>query len=121
MNFNDFNWHDAIVKNIKIDRSNPGYSDTITFEIEWPNEKKRSLFTFEDVYWISMNLNFGIVADDCILDAVELDENDKDLMKIYSKWKGTLDEIKLNIYKIFLNSTASEIKIIAKNFIVKIL
>lgn len=37
MNFNDYSWHDAIIKNILIDRKNPGKEDTISYEIQWPN------------------------------------------------------------------------------------
>ena len=50
-NFNDYLWHDAIIKNIFIDRKNPGYKDTIAFEIFWtyPNEKFNQI-VFEDVY-----------------------------------------------------------------------
>jgi hypothetical protein len=29
MNFNDFYWHDSIIKSIYIDRSNPGKKDEI--------------------------------------------------------------------------------------------
>lgn len=116
MNFNDFYWHDAIVKNIQIDRNNPGHQDTITLEIEWPEENGKANFVFEDVYWTTMNLNFGVVADETILSAFELDEHDQDLSDINSKWGKVLKDVKLKIYKFDLNSTGSEIKIIAKGF-----
>jgi len=50
MDFNDFYWHDAVIKQVLIDRSNPGNEDTIAFEIEWPENRGRSTFIFEDVY-----------------------------------------------------------------------
>jgi len=116
MNFNDFYWHDAIIRNIQIDRTNPGNDDSILFEIEWYEDSKRAVLIFEEVYWTSMNLNFGIIADESILNATQLDEQNEDLVNFYSKWKGSMNEVKLNIYKIELNSTGGEIKIIAKTF-----
>jgi hypothetical protein len=114
MNFNDYCWHDAIIKNIKIDRSNPGITDIIIFDIEWPNEKGNVSFVFEEVYWAEMRLNFGIVADETILNSTELDNSNQDLVNFYSKWKGAMDDVELKTYKIELNSTGGEIKIIAK-------
>lgn len=38
------------------------------------------------------------------------------LANFYSKWKGAMNEVKLNTYKIALNSTGGEITIIAKSF-----
>lgn len=116
MNFNDFYWHDAVIKNIQIDRKSPGVNDAIIFDIEWPEEKGKANFIFEEVYWASMNLNFGIVANETILSAYELEENDQDLRSLYSKWKGVLNDVKLKGYKLSLNSTGTEIKIIAKRF-----
>jgi hypothetical protein len=116
MKFDDFYWHDAIIKNITIDRTKPGEVDEISFEIKWPEENHSTTFVFEEVYWANLNLNFGIVADDTILNAVELNEEDEDLKNFYLKWKGTMNAIKLQAYKIVLNSTGGEIKIIAGKF-----
>lgn len=116
MNFNDFYWHDAIIKNIQIDRTNPGNDDSVLFEIIWPENGEKGILVFEEVYWASMNLNFGIIADESILYATQLDEQNEDLVNFYLKWGGAMDEVKLNTYKIELNSTGGEIKIIAKTF-----
>lgn len=116
MNFNEFYWHDAIIKNIQIDRHNPGIMDSITFEIEWPEEKGRVNFVFEDVYWATMNLNFGIVADETILSANEINNGGEYLININSKLKGLIMDVKLKTYEFILNSTGSEIKIIAKGY-----
>ena len=117
MNFNeDFYWHDSIIKNITINRDNPGIKDEIEIEIVWPDNEERVNFVFEDVYWVKMNLNFGIVADESILQGYLLSKNDEDLINFYSSWKGIMDEIKLNVYEILLNSTGGQIKIIAKSF-----
>ena len=116
MDFNDFYWNDAVIKNIQIDRDNPGIKDTILFEILWPEENGNSTFIFEDVYWAEMKLNFGIVADETILNSIELDNNNQDLINFYSKWKGAMNDVKLNTYKIELGSTGGEIIIISKGF-----
>ncbi len=116
MDFNEYYWHDAIIKNIQIDRNNPGEKDTILFEIEWPQNNGKSFFIFEDVYWASFKLNFGIVAHETILRAQLLDSQDGDLLNFYSKWKGAMDDIKLYAYKIELNSTGGYMKIIGKGF-----
>jgi hypothetical protein len=116
MDFNEYYWHDAVIKNIQIDRNNPGDKDTILFEIQWPQNNQKSFFIFEGVYWASFNLNFGIVADETILRAQLLDSQDGDLVNLYSKWKGAMDDIKLFPYIIELNSTGGYIKIISKGF-----
>lgn len=63
-----------------------------------------------------MNLNFGICADETILNVFENDIEDKDYINLYVKWKGHLTNIKLHTYVIELNSTGGNIKIIAKGF-----
>jgi len=117
MNFGDFYWHDAIILNIVIDRSNPGRIDTILFEIEFPDLGKVN-FVFDKVYWIKMDLNFGMVVSENILKAFIADRSDTDFVYISSKWKKfiDLDIAKLDCYVIELNSTGGEIKIIATGF-----
>lgn len=116
MTFNDFLWHDAIIKEIIIDRNTPGSNDNITFLIEWPT-KENVFFTFEGAYWLIMELNFGIIADETILKA-SCSVDDDDLDKFYSKWKGLMNDVKLFSYEINLNSTGGKIKILAKTFTV---
>jgi len=116
MNFNEYYWHDAVIKNVQIDRTNPGVNDTILLEIEWPKNKNKSNFIFEDVYWACLNLNFGVVCDETILSAELIDGEDADVDNFYIKWKGAMNDVKLNVYKIELNSTGGFLKILAKNF-----
>lgn len=115
MKFNDFDWHDSIIKNISIDRSMPGIKDDIKFDIECVNGNRIELL-FEEIYWVNMVLNFGIVADETILSANVEDANDSDLIELYSKWNGFLDDIILKSYTIRLNSTGGIIKVISKGF-----
>jgi hypothetical protein len=116
MEFNEYEWHDAIIKNITINRNNPGIKDEIEIEIIWPDNDEKVNFVFEGVYWTKIDLNFGIVANENILQGYQLPNNNEDLMNLYSSWKGFLGNVKLNVYKIELNSTGGQIKIIAKGF-----
>ena len=50
-----------------------------------------------------MDLNFGIVANETILDAMELENSDEDLKNFYSSWNGLFDDIKLRVFLINLN------------------
>lgn len=115
MSFNDIYWHDSIIKYIKIDRAVPGNNGTIEFEIDWYEKGKGALF-FEDIYWANLNLNFGIVAGENILDAFIADKTDEDFILFCSKWKDKIDINEINCYAIDLNSTGGRIKIIAKAF-----
>lgn len=113
MNFNDFYWHDSVIKEIIIDRNNPGRKDEIQFDILFPDKKKIVHFFFENVQYASFHLNFGIIAEETILEASML-ENDIDLSNLYLKWNGLMDDVELTVYSIKLNSTGGNIKIIAK-------
>ena len=116
MKFNDYYWHDAVIKDIKVDRNNPGINDVIFIDIEWGEKREKATLIFEEVYWLNMNLNFGIIADETILQAKLLDHDNKDLSNFYSQWNGILNDVKLNTFQIDLNSTGGQIKIIAKGF-----
>jgi hypothetical protein len=116
MNFNDFYWHDSVIYNITINRNNPGVNDEIIFEIQWTEQKNKALLVFEEVYMSELKLNFGIVAEETILSASTLSKDNSYLAEFYTKWKGAMDDIKLNTYKIDLNSTGGKIIIIAKSF-----
>ncbi len=118
MNFEDYSWHDSVIKSISINRNNPGVIDEISFEIEWYDGDKGVLI-FEDAYWASLTLNFGIVADENILHAKVLSDSDPDLVSLYNRWKGLINDIKLTTFLIELNSSGGMIKIIAKRYNVK--
>ena len=113
-NFNEIFWHDAIIKNIQVDRNKPGIKDTIDFEITWMNNQT-SRVVFEDVYWAKMLMGFGVVADECIYEAFIAPKEDIDLICFKEKWKELISE-NLFCYIIRTASTGSEFKIIAKSF-----
>lgn len=115
MKFNDYNWHDSVIKNIIIDRNTPGVNDIIQLDIVWSDDKIYTI-SFIDVYWANFDMNFGIVCSESILSASSEGRNNKILNKFYLKWRGLIDDINLSLFEIKLNSTGSNIKIIAKKF-----
>lgn len=115
MKFDDYYWHESEIISIEIDRTKPGERDTILFNINW-NESGQSKLIFEDVYWARLNLNFGIVASECIDFAFVADSEDSDLIALYKIWNGKLGNLGLACYVIKTLSTGSEMKIIAKSF-----
>jgi hypothetical protein len=64
---NRFQWHDAQIANINIDRSSPGLIDSIELKVIWP-DGRHSIVTFDDCYAARFELNFGIIANESILD-----------------------------------------------------
>lgn len=114
MNFEELYWHDSVIRNIEIDRRDPGNIDTICFEIDWYDIGVNKLI-FEDVYWARFTMNFGVVAEESIDDAFIASEDDVDVIKVRNIWGKYLSE-KLYCFVIKTASTGSEIKIIAKKF-----
>ncbi|WP_343671704.1 hypothetical protein [Chitinophaga sp.] len=103
LNFDDCYWHDSILQNIFIDRSNPGESDTVEMTIDWYDEPA-SKIVFKNVVLFKATLNFGIYVKETILQAW-IATDDPDLKK------GQ----RLNCYMIETNSTGGIIKIIAES------
>lgn len=119
LEFNDFVWHDSSLRNIKIDRTQPGEQDTIEFEIEFDDGLYQ--IVFESVYWASFQMNFGVQAIESIYFAHQEGPESELVQDFYKSRKGFLDGIPLNYYEIETNSTGSKLQIIAKGFTYKIL
>ncbi|MCT3845053.1 hypothetical protein HZQ52_09465 [Elizabethkingia anophelis] len=84
MKFNDLYWHDSVIKNIVIDRNNPGKQDFLLLEMDWYNTGSGQII-FEDVYWLQINMNFGIIAEETIHDAFISPEDDMDMINFTKK------------------------------------
>ncbi|ADB39484.1 hypothetical protein [Spirosoma linguale] len=110
MDFDDFHWHDSGLKSIHIDRSNPGYNDSIVLEIEWCDIGVGRLI-FQEVYKAKFDLNFGIIAQESILDAYSTRDDDE-----LHLLTSTFEIHDLTCYVINTNSTSGQLKIYAKNF-----
>lgn len=118
LDFNDFEWHDAIIHNIVIDREHPGDIDTISMTITWPADTKGELI-FENVWEAKLDMNFRVVASESIFMASATFDNPaiEDVLRKWSKMPQPLPP--LFCYAINTNSTYSNIKIVAEKFTVK--
>ncbi|MDV2442536.1 hypothetical protein CMV00_01810 [Elizabethkingia anophelis] len=114
MKFNDLYWHDSVIKNIVIDRNNPGKKDVLLLEIDWYNTGS-GFIIFENVYWLQVNMNFGIIAEETVHEAFIAQNNDIDVINFNEKWNKNFNE-ELSCFIIRTSSTGSEIKIIARTF-----
>lgn len=115
MEFNNLNWHDSVIKNIIIDRNNPGKNDIIQLEMVWPNGTS-NIITFRDVYWANLDMNFGIVSTESVFKAHSEGRDNEIEKSLYLKWKNKINDVDLRYYEIETASTCSKIKIIAEQF-----
>ena len=115
MEFNNFEWHDSIIKNVIIDRNNPGKNDILQMEIIWPDGTNNTIY-FKDVYWANLDMNFGVVSSESVFKAYSEGKENEILRSFYKKWKGMINNVDLKFYEIETNSTRSKIKIIARKF-----
>jgi hypothetical protein len=113
--FSDLPWHDAVVLELFVDRRQPGKVDQVVVSIRWPDER-RSRITFTDCYALDAKLNFGIVATEAVLWAVELQESDA-LGEIRQRWSRLgVDLSSLKCFRIETSSTASTINVYAHSW-----
>ena len=111
--FNSYGWHDALIKKVDIDRTNPGRMDVIEISVCWTNGITQTLL-FKNVYKAILDFNFGVIADESINDADVMEETDKDLMEVKHKWQQLYPEIEgLKGYEIRISSTGSKLRIFA--------
>ena len=118
MKFNNLSWHDAIIKNIIIDRNNPGKNDSIKIEIVW-NDGQCNILSFEDVYWADLDMNFGVICEESIYRAHAEGKENEEVKSLYKRWRGLINNIDLYFYEIETNSTGSRIRIIAQRFLME--
>ncbi len=89
--------------------------DTVRLLINWPDDSI-SAIEFYDCYAFTANMNFGIVANESILNA-KCFTNSKELISIRNEWaKGGVDLENLQNFNIITNSTNSVIDIFALGF-----
>lgn len=114
--FSELEWHDAIIKSIVIDRNEAGIKDTIELNIFWPSETESKII-FKDVYFANLALNFGVIAEETIMDASIINSSDIDIIKIKNKWSKYFDGINnIHGFEILTASTVSSIRIYALSF-----
>jgi hypothetical protein len=113
--FDDLPWHDAELLEISIDRRSPGVRDQVRLQVAWPDRNTATL-VFRNCYAMLANMNFGIVADERILNASQVDD-DAELIALRQRWGSlgvSLDMMRC--YRLETSSTASVIRIYAMQF-----
>lgn len=113
--FDSYFWHDSVLLEIVINRENPGNCDTVLLKIRWADGKVNSII-FKDCYFLTANMNFGIIAEEAIFDA-ECVTKSETIDKIQEKWGAlgvTLNGLKC--YKIITASTNSSVEIYSLSF-----
>ena len=114
--FLDFPWHDADLRLIEIDRSEPGRRDEVALVIEWPDDR-RSRLVFTSCHLFDAQLNFGIDAGgewiygaDCISDSTEV-------VRVRERLRPHGADIPdLYCFEIDTSSTGGTIRIVACGF-----
>jgi len=115
MNFNELEWHDAELIDVYIDRSMAGNNDIVKLTIKQTNDIK-VIVVFTDCFALNLNMNFGIIVSENILDANILTES-KQLSNIRNVWgKLGVNLEKIKCFEIETNSTNSLIQIFALNY-----
>ncbi|MBL7698668.1 MAG: hypothetical protein JNK79_10930 [Chitinophagaceae bacterium] len=115
MTFDELHWHDAVIENIQIDRSNPGYNDPIVISIRWPDGSRHDV-VFTDVYKAFFELNFGVIAEEAISNAL-VSNDDEDYKKFKEKWRILIADVDaINCFVIRTSSTGSILKVFSKEF-----
>lgn len=115
--FHDLAWHDATLLLLTVDRRSPGAKDEALLAVEWPDGSQQQI-RFVDCYLLEARMNFGVVATESILDA-RCSDDSAQLAEARRRWEGlgvTLDDLKC--FEVFTNSTASVIRILARDFLV---
>ncbi|MCA9674797.1 MAG: hypothetical protein H6709_06705 [Kofleriaceae bacterium] len=113
--FNQLPWHDAVLADMRIDRSEPGYRDCVTLVIIWPDETRQRII-FDDCYRLRTDMNFGVIAPDFIYSATAVADA-ADVSSLVAKWRAIGAEIEgLARFEIMTSSTGSMIQVFARSF-----
>ena len=113
--FDSFPWHDAELKELLVDRREPGERDIVQLLVAWP-QGGESMFVFHECYAMTANMNFGIVATERISNA-SLITDDQELFSIRELWRPlsvSLEE--LHCFRFEMSSTGSDIRVYAQRF-----
>jgi hypothetical protein len=113
--FLDLEWHDAMLQEIHIDRRRPGDRDEVVLTIQWPDERTQRM-RFLNCYGMVANMNFGVVAKECILTA-DCESDAPELSVLREKWaRMGVDLPHLLSFEVETNSTASRLRLFAEAF-----
>jgi hypothetical protein len=113
--FESLPWHDARIVEVLIDRRQPGNRDEIAIKVIWPSGDETTCF-FRDCYAASLLMNFGVIAEELVLHA-HVCQDDSLLDSVRKRWgESGVSLPDLMCFEIETSSTASKIKILARQF-----
>lgn len=113
--FEGLEWHDAALLSLHIDRQTPGERDDVVLLIKWPDGRMQTV-RFTDCYFLDVQMNFGVIAEESILSARCVAHSEK-LAAFRSDWtRMGVDLHDLLCFEITTNSTASVIRVYAMQF-----
>jgi hypothetical protein len=115
--FEQYEWHDAELLKLSIDRRDPGNTDEVEMSVRF-DEEAPVRFLFEDCYRFEASLNFGIIATESVYDV--LCTSDSEILNTVKQKFKKMDIILEPLYhfEITTNSTNGKIVIVAKSFTV---
>jgi hypothetical protein len=113
--FEQYDWHDAELLHISIDRTNAGHNDCVVFKVRFEGEPPRN-FVFENCYAMDAKLNFAIVAPETIYSVCCSEQSDRITQEklAWQRMGGDIDP--LYEFEIVTNSTNSKFVVLAQNF-----
>lgn len=114
--FLDFPWHDANLRLIEIDRTDPGRRDEVALVIEWPDDR-RSRLVFTHCYLFDAKLNFGIDAGGEWIYGADCSPDSAEVARVRERLGHHRADIPdLYCFEIDTSSTGSTIRIVARGF-----
>ena len=107
-------WHDTVLTEIVIDRSDPGHRDTVRLSVRWPEWEPKPEFPsavveFSGCYLLEMNMNFGVIAQESISELTLESEN-----PVIADLERKFDVEGLHAATFEFSSTGSLIRIVAQ-------
>ena len=100
---------------ISVDRTNAGEKDEVCLDIAWSEDFSEKV-VFKNCYAAHLYMNFGVICEEQILNAY-VDEKDAELHNIRKKWADVAVNLDaLQCFRIETSSTASVMRIYAKDF-----
>jgi hypothetical protein len=110
--FTEFDWHDAEIEEICVNRMADRTEDILSLRVRWP-DGSRNHVDFIGCYHANLQLNFGVMGAESVRCATVSHDDDL-ICDLRARWRALGVEIDaLACFEIETNSTASIIKIYA--------
>ena len=117
---NDQYWHDSVLYEIRIIRTNSADQAVIIIDLiisEDGLESKKCVLTFNDCYFIGTRINGGVdaISDGEMIYQAEASINSHQIDRVVETWKSMFTLTDLFHFSMTLSSTNSEIEVVCKS------